>query len=180
MDNTPAYQTKRLRYKTKKTLYLFESKGHKSIIKAIEYTPISKINNRLVYNLGFGDYDEYNGKILDNSNSNNGDMRKVFSTVLNTIPDFFKKTINAAIWIQGSDSAEDYKKTCKKHCKKNCTSICKNYGRRIRIYRYYLDKKFVELSEEYKFYGVINNDTPYLEKYNPKNQYLGILVINKK
>ncbi len=91
MNNIPAYKTKLLDSKTKKVQYLFESNGNKSIIKAIEYTPLTKREGRIIYNLGFGDYNEENGEIFDDSNSNNGDMRKVFATVLNTVPEFFKE-----------------------------------------------------------------------------------------
>jgi hypothetical protein len=31
-------------------------------------------------------------------------MRKVFSTILNTVPDFFEQHKNSGIWVQGSDS----------------------------------------------------------------------------
>lgn len=91
MNNIPAYKTELVYSDTRKIQYLFESKGEKSIIKAIEYTPVAKRDGKVIYNLGFGDYNEEDGNILDDANSNNGDMRRVFSTVLNTIPKFSKK-----------------------------------------------------------------------------------------
>ena len=51
-------------YKTELTLnderlqYLFVSEGNSTIIKVIEYSPITTFGERVVYNLGFGDYDE--------------------------------------------------------------------------------------------------------------------------
>lgn len=159
----------------KKAQYLFESKGEQIIIKAIEYSPVSQIDDRIVYNLGFGDFDEKTGGIIDNANSNNGDMRRVFSTVLNTIPEFFKKNENSAIWVAGSDSSEDYINQC--NCKKNCRAgICKNRDRRIRTYRYYIDKNFKELSKEYTFFGFRNEE---FVKYFPRNDYSMVLVYKK-
>lgn len=107
-------------------------------------------------------------------------MRKVFSTVLNTIPRFFKKNPNAAIWVQGSDSQEDFKRKCERICKKKCDKFCKNFNRRIKTYRYYVDKNFSELSKEYIFFGSINNDELDFVQYIPKTEYLGILVYRKK
>nr|WP_233244156.1 hypothetical protein [Brumimicrobium oceani] len=71
------------------TQFIFESKGVRTIVKAIEYSFIRNISGRKVYNLGFGDFNEKSGLLIDDINSNNGDMRKVFNTVLNTIPIFF-------------------------------------------------------------------------------------------
>lgn len=134
MNNIPAYKTELIHSKTRKVQYLFESNGPRLIIKAIEYTPITKRDGKIVYNLGFGDYNEKDGNIFDDTNSNNGDMRKVFSTVLNTIPKFFKENQNAAIWVQGSDSVDDFKRICEVDCKKNCVDICKNFNRRIKTH----------------------------------------------
>ncbi len=113
MKNIPAYRTELVESDTRKIQYLFESKGEKSIIKVIEYTPVGQINDKIVYNLGFGDYNEEDGNILDGSNSNNGDMRIVFSTVLNTVPKFFEENKDSAIWVQGSDSADDLSRYAK-------------------------------------------------------------------
>ena len=89
MNNIPAYKIQLISNQSK-IQYLFESNGITSIIKAIEYAPFKKQNGKTLYNLGFGDYDLSNKTITDDVNSNNGDMRKVFSTVLDTVPLFFK------------------------------------------------------------------------------------------
>lgn len=180
MKSIPAYKTEVINTKSKKVQYLFESKGVKSIVKAIEYTPISKRDGKTIFNLGFGDYDEENDHILDNTNSNNGDMRKVFNTVLNTVPKFFQKNENAAIWVQGSDSGYEFKRKCQENCKKNCDYICKNFNRRIKTYQYYIDKNFVELSKKYKIFGFSNYNNSHLTQYIPKSEYLGILIYKKK
>ncbi|MDO5969701.1 hypothetical protein Q4Q35_07765 [Flavivirga aquimarina] len=180
LNSIPAYKTELLESETRKIQYLFESKGHKSIIKAIEYTPVAKRKGKVIYNLGFGDYNEDNGNIFDYSNSNNGDMRKVFSTVLNTIPKFFKENEDAAIWVQGSDSKDDFKKLCESNCKKNCETVCKNFNRRIKTYRYYLDRNLDKLSKTYMFFGLTNENTSSLSQYTSENEYIGILVFKKK
>lgn len=180
MNNIPAYKTELVNSDTRKIQYLFESKGKKSIIKAIEYTPVAKRDGKVVYNLGFGDYNEEDGNIFDDINSNNGDMRKVFSTVLNTVPKFFKDNEDAAIWVQGSDSADDFKQICEVNCTKNCDDVCKNFNRRIKTYRYYVNRNFFELSKEYIFFGYINEKNPTLVQYIPEKEYIGILVFKKK
>lgn len=180
MNNIHSYKTELINTRNKKIQFLFESIGHKSIIKAIEYTPIVKREGRIVYNLGFGDYNEENGGIFDDINSNNGDMRKVFSTVINTVLLFFKENEDAAFWVQGSDSVEDFRKLCEKNCRKNCRTLCKNFNRRIKTYRYYIDKNFGELSREYIFFGYTSGNNADFVQYIPGNEYIGILVFKKK
>lgn len=180
MNSITAYKTEIIDTDISKVRYLFESRGEKSIIKAIEYSFVRKLTGRKIYNLGFGDYDEQNSSILDDVNSNNGDMRKVFNTVLNTVPKFFTINKDAAILIQGSDSAEDFKVKCEISCKKKCAEMCKNYNRRIKAYRYYVDKNFIELSKEYIFFGLTSSENPSIIQYVPKNEYVGILVFKKK
>lgn len=180
LNTIPAYKTEPNNIGVKKIRYLFESVGNRSIIKAIEYAYIKKISGRKVYNLGFGDYNKEDGTIIDNVNSNNGDMRKVFSTVLNTVPKFFKEHHDAAIWVQGSDSSENYKTNCETNCTKNCNGICKNYNRRIKTYKYYINRNFVELSKSYIFFGYVHGEHSNFVQYVPDNDYNGILVIKKK
>lgn len=177
MNNTPSYKTEEINSEVNKMRFLFESVGKKSIIKAIEYSLIETISGRKIFNLGFGDYSEKDGTIIDDISSNNGDMRKVFSTVLNTVPEFFKANRTAAIWIQGSDSEEDYKMKCKTNCSKNCDKECKNFNRRIKTYKYFVDRNFNKLSKEYIFFGYLDGD---FVQYVPDNEYIGILVSKKK
>ncbi len=180
MQNLTFYKTEFLKIHSEKVQFLFESEGRETILKAVEYSCIAELKGRKVYNLGFGEYDEANRKIIDNVNSNNGDMRKVFNTVLNTIPKFFQKNKNTAIWVRGSDSAENYKKICKPNCTKNCDDICKNFNRRIKTYRYFVDKNFVALSKDYIFFGLMRGKNEGLVQYVPNNEYVGILVYKKK
>lgn len=78
--------------------YSFLSKGKKSIIKIVEFTP-TRVNN--IFNLGFGDLLP-NSKIDDTANSNNGDIIKVISTVIQIISDFTEDFPHAKIVFTGS------------------------------------------------------------------------------
>ena len=158
--------------------FFFISDGIEKIVKAIEYSSFRIMDGRRVFNLGFGDYEQESGAVLDDTNSNNGDMYKVFYTVLHSVPLFFKHNPIDAIWVQGSDSDEDFIDTCKPNCKKKCKdNFCKNIHRRIKTYRRFVDQYFEELSKEYLFFGMLDDS---LVQYVPGNEYLGILVFKKK
>ena len=57
-------------------------------------------------------------------------MRKVFNTVLNTIPIFFSKYASSCIAVRGSDE------------------------RRIRTYCFYVSRNYETLIKDYTFYGI--------------------------
>lgn len=179
MNTLPIYITQQIA-DASKIRYLFESNGLRKIIKIIEYTPVGNVSGRTVYNLGFGDYDENNKKVLDDTNSNNGDMRIVFNTVLSTVPLFFAQNPEAVIIVGGSDNHTDFIRQCKPSCKKKCTGKCKNYQRRIKTYRYYVDKNFKELSSEFIFFGRNKSNDDGFVQYIPMQEYDDILVYKKK
>jgi hypothetical protein len=87
--------------------YQFDSIGSKGIIKKmVEYTPFwMPVNGyrKLTYNLGFGDYIESTGTIDDSIITNNGDMKKVLTTVSNTVIDFTNRNPNIPIFVKGSN-----------------------------------------------------------------------------
>lgn len=179
MNNLPIYKTEQTAEGIK-IQYLFESVGARTIIKAIEYTPVMEMGSRTVYNLGFGDYDENLHQIVDDVNSNNGDMRIVFNTVLSTVPLFFAKNEEAVIIISGSDSHNEFIHNCLPSCKKKCVLQCKNYQRRIKTYRYFVNKNFEELSLSYIFFGRNKSKENTFVQYIPNNHYDDILVYKKK
>ncbi|WP_291131772.1 DUF6934 family protein [Flavobacterium sp. UBA7682] len=179
MNNLPSYKAEKTAEEIK-IQYLFESVGTKNIIKAIEYTPVTVMGGRTVYNLGFGDYDEALGTIIDDVNSNNGDMYIVFNTVLSTVPMFFEKNEDSVIIVSGSDSHNEFINNCLPTCKKKCINECKNYQRRIKTYRYYVNKNFEQLSEEYIFFGRNIAKANTFVQYIPDNHYDDILVYKKK
>ncbi len=163
--------------------YLFISKGKKDIIKAIAYNIVDVetdvIKTDKIFNLGFGDYDYTKGTIDDSVSSDNGDVYKVFHTVLNTIPDFFKVYPNEAIMVSGSDSKADFIENCILICKKKCTdaTLCKNQHRRINVYKNHVDRNFNELNKTYTFYGGLEG---VIELYQPQKKYDSVFVIKSK
>ena len=166
----------------KRLRYLFASIGHATIVKAIEYAPIHKLDDgRVVYNLGFGDYDSDTDNIADDVNSNNGDIYTVFNTVLNTIPDFFTHYPNGIIYVAGSDSTDDFAEKCKPTCKKRtkCNEGCVNIDRRINAYRSYVDKNFDDLTKTYAILGKKKETGTKFVTYIPEDNYHEILVYKK-
>jgi hypothetical protein len=180
LKNIPTYDTELIQATATNRLYLFESNGEKEIIKLIEYAPVKRFEGRTVYNLGFGDLDEASGTILDGVNSNNGDVYTVFNTVLSTVPLFFADFPNAVIMVGGSDGHEDFKTECLPTCRKRCTNHCKNFQRRTRTYRNFVDKYFDELCKDYIFFGRIRADGNVVVQYSRGNEYDEILVYKKK
>ncbi len=179
MKTLPIYDTEQIEGEIK-IQYLFASVGKKTIIKAIEYSPITTMGARTIYNLGFGDYDEANSTIIDDINSNNGDIYVVFNTVLSTVPVFFETNPDAVILVSGSDSHENFINDCLPDCKKKCIDKCKNHQRRIKTYRYYVDKSFDELCIDFIFFGRNKTKENTFVQYIPKQDYDDILVYKKK
>ena len=120
--------------------YTFISRGASDIMKIIAFQKLPstisfpRIGELMVYNLAFGDRKGTTLDIDDKINSNNGDMRKVFNTVLHTIPIFFSKYPKTCIVVEGSDN------------------------KRIRIYCNYVSRNYETLTEEYTFYGVTGSE----------------------
>ena len=179
MNNVAIYATEQTT-ENKKVQFLFESIGERTIIKAVEFAPIQKMSGRTIYNLGFGDFDEGLGTIIDDVNSNNGDMRIVFNTVLSTVPLFFDINPEAVIIVSGSDSHANFIKDCLPNCRKKCVDYCKNYHRRIKTYRYFVDKNFDFLSLDYLFFGRNKSGANTFVQYIPYQEYDDILVYKKK
>ncbi len=163
-----------------KVRYFFYSIGPAIITKSIEYSPLQILNGRMVYNLGFGDYDISTNNVDDKGIRNNGDAFKVFNTVLSTIPVFFNGHPHDVVLVQGSDSTEEFITGCKLSCKKKCTNICKNANRRISNYRNYVNRHFDDLSINYSFFGGFNKGQRQgLHQYSPGEEYDFILVLKK-
>lgn len=54
-----------------------------------------------VYNLAFGDWDDANGILRDDTRSNNGDRDRILATVANTVLDFLQHHSGARIVAEG-------------------------------------------------------------------------------
>lgn len=126
--------------------YTFLSKGDKDIMKIIAYQKLARpivlpIKGKIsIFNLAFGDRVGESLEIDDKANSNNGDMWKVFNTVLHTIPTFFSKHTKAGIMVSGSDQ------------------------RRIKAYCMHVSRNYETLTQEYTFYGTTGTSlTPFVK-----------------
>ncbi len=158
--------------------FFFISKGEQDVIKAIQFSFVQKLNGQNIYNLGFGDYDLENDKIVDDINTNNGDAYKVFNTVLSTIPIFFDNFSNEILMVQGSDGRPEFVENCKLNCKKKCVDECKKYNRRINIYRGYIDKNYEDLIIDYQFLGGVKDEEQLtiLEPYERYKKYDSVFL----
>lgn len=161
--------------------FFFISKGKTDIIKIVQYLYVQDLYGTKVYNLGFGDYDLEKDIILDDINTNNGDVYKVFNTVLSTIPVFFKKFEHALLMVRGSDGRPAFVESCRLTCSKNCVDDCKNFNRRINIYRAYVNKNIEILEFEYQFLGGIkkHDQQMVIERYEPEKKYDSVLLFKK-
>jgi len=161
--------------------FLFISSGEQDIIKAIQYSFVQNLHGRAVYNLGFGDYDPEADVIIDNINTNNGDAYKVLHTVLSTIPGFFRNYPDAYLMVQGSDGRPEFIKNCRTTCTKNCDEECKNFNRRINIYRHYVNKNYEQLNIDYQFLGgaMQADSSIYLEDYATHKAYDSVLLLKR-
>ena len=161
--------------------FFFISKGECDIIKVIQYSFLQELKGKRIYNLGFGDYDLEDDKIVDDINTNNGDHYRVLNTVLSTIPIFFDNFEQDILMVQGSDGSPEFIENCKFTCTKKCSDECRNYNRRINIYRGYIDKHYETLSIGYQFIGGVKNDTQVinLEPYERYKKYDSVFLCRK-
>ncbi len=85
--------------------FTFLSQGEKVIPKAVAFTPIEKTGNKY-YNWGFGDLviDDATGEFFvnDRIESNNGDVKSVFYTVVSTLSTLFD-IHPETVFIEGSN-----------------------------------------------------------------------------
>lgn len=102
--------------------FTFLSQGEQVIPKLIAFTAIEK-GGRKFFNWGFGDLviDELTGeyRIDDKTESNNGDVKTVFYTVVSTLTEFFAIHPDATVHIEGSNRQrlEVYKGLIYRHWK---------------------------------------------------------------
>lgn len=95
--------------------------------------------------MGFGDWNPENNEVIFTNNSNNGDVYKVFGTVLHSIELFFEIKTEAVVILEGSDS------------------------QRKLIYRNFLDKHVESLRAHYIFFGKTALDKTFVPYYNDNN-----------
>jgi len=107
-------------------IFTFVSTGQKDVRKVIKYTPIGRYLEREVFNLGFGDVQGMDlSTLTDQSNTNNGDMYKVFNTVLYSIPLFFELHPEVFLFVTGFDDLR--KKVYRRYVRQNISSLSESY-----------------------------------------------------
>lgn len=179
MTSIEPYPTQADKSEAKKKRFFFVSDGKEEIVKAVDYTFIQPYGPGSLYNFGFGDFDPETDTIVDDANSNNGDMRQVFSTVLSTVPLFFATNPKDTIAVAGSDSGNDFARHCLTTCKnKRCNDFCKNVDRRINTYRYYIDKNRTALDQTYSFFGYTKDPVQVLP-YEEGSIYDAVFICRK-
>ena len=138
--------------KTEKSysIFSFISFGKSEIIKIVEFQKTTKSG---LYNLAMGDL--VNRKIFSDSEiSDNGDVRKVLTTVVNIVQIYTRKYPGRSIFITGNTTLK--------------TSV---YQRIIRMY-------YPIFIDEFDIWGYINEDVK--ESFNLKNNYIAFIVKRKK
>jgi hypothetical protein len=122
------------------TIFDFISTGKNGYInKRVAFTPTEMSG---VYNLAFGDLDEY-GDINDYSVSNNGDRNKVLATVVDIVKLYTEKFPERWIFFRGSSEE------------------------RTRLYRMAVTFNLEELSATFSIYTVVQGELVSFEKNRP-------------
>lgn len=156
------------KYKTESTvdnlIYTFESVGEKVIPKMVVYTKIESPtdiglpSNSIVYNLGFGDWNEETNQLDDQITSKNGDTEMVLATVAETANEFWIEYPNASIFFMGSTPNGEV-------------------PRRTRLYQMKINSYFSEISKLVDIEGYEINE--WEDFMNDKN-YIAFLISRKK
>ncbi len=156
------------KYKTESTVrglvYTFESVGEKVIKKMVVYSEIENPEDiglpfdSIVYNLGFGDFNDETGELDDQIISRNGDTEKVLATVADTVNKFWLQYPNASIFFMGSVPEGEK-------------------PRRTRLYQMKINRYFSEISNIVDVVGY--GDGEWEDFINNKN-YRAFLISRKK
>lgn len=118
--------------------YEFFSEGNRGIIKKlVEFEPFEKTPN--VFNIGFGDVDEY-GNINDLVITDNNDSQKVLATVALSVFKFFEKFPNCYVFAKGSTES------------------------RTRLYQIGISNNWKDISQIFEVYGFIREKWEKFEK----------------
>lgn len=136
-----------------KRLYSFISKGKTSIVKVVQFTPI---NNDII-NLGFGDLLP-DGGLNDKVVSDNGDMKKVFATVIRIVQEFTNEFPHMKIAFAGSTTG------------------------RMKLYNRILQTHYSDFYKEFTISGLIEDGLTVREvvfKPGTQRQYLAFFIKRK-
>ncbi len=155
------------KYKTETNIdnliYTFESVGEKVIKKKVIYAKFNNPENiglpfnTIVYNLGFGDWNEETDELDDEVISKNGDTEIVLATVAGTIFNFWMKYPNADVFFMGSVPENET-------------------PRRTRLYQMKINRYFADISNNVNIRGFAENGWEIFSKH--KN-YIAFLISQK-
>ena len=149
------------------SLYFFISMGiHGHIQKVVSISRIpdnSDYPSTPAYNLGFGDVVTFSGGwALDGSpRTGNGDMAKVIATVARIAMDFLREHPESLLSLEGYMDEK---------------SAVRGKNQRNILYQRVIDSNWVQLSSEFRFWGVKSGE---ISEYIIGNQYDKILVNRK-
>lgn len=82
--------------------YEFQSVGPRGVIRKVVNFLLVEEEPQKIFNLGFGDWDEFSNNINDSIATSNQDRQKVLMTVAATVLDFTEEQRDAWIFIRGS------------------------------------------------------------------------------
>ena len=131
--------------------YIFISAGKRNIEKAVDFLPLG-IGN--LVNLGFGDL-QPDGSIDDKVNSNNGDIVKVLTTVIEILKDFTSQYPQAEIYFEGSTEE------------------------RTRLYRRILKTYYGAFAKDFEIAGILEEENEFsVVRYDPHgdHKYFAFLI----
>lgn len=135
-----------------KSLFEFCSEGPRGRVrKLVEFTETDYAN---VYNLGFGDFDEFRKCINDLAVTDNGDSLKVLATVAATVYDFLETHPNAFIFATGSTKS------------------------RTRLYRIGINRHLAEIQGDFAIFG--SNNYLIWEEFIPGSDYHAFFLTLKQ
>ncbi len=129
--------------------FRFTSFGKIEIVKIVEFQTTLEEG---VYNLAMGDLigeDFY----IDTSNSNNGDMKKVLTTVVNIVQIYTKKYPDRSVFITGNSETRN-----------------NLYQRILRMY-------YLTFTDEFNIWGYLSKEVK--EPFDPNNNYVAFIVKRK-
>lgn len=142
--------------KTGEMFFIFLSQGEQVIPKLIAYRPIGKGENTY-FNWGFGDLvidpstKEY--RVDDKAESNNGDVKVIFYTVVSTLTIFFQMHPHATVYLAGSTK------------------------QRLTIYARLIHRHWKHIAPYYEVKGFVGGE---IVDFRPEMQFEYLLISRKK
>lgn len=112
------------------------------------------LGTETLFNLAFGDYDDYTGDLDDLSISDNKDTQQVLATVASTLVVFLEKHPTAWVVAEGSTKA------------------------RTRLYRMGISKHLKEISKEFAIFGYLISKG--WEPFASDKNYKRFMITNKQ